>query len=97
MKYIYSFNDFINETSMISDSDVRHIEDIKIDNDSNKDAESDAENYINNKSDECPRCGETTEDCECETDDPWSTQNYHRAPKGKVIQNEPKQKFKTEE
>ena len=43
---------------------------------------------------ECVRCGEPIESCECEEKDPWSTQNYHRAPKGKEEKAKPKQQFK---
>ncbi len=34
------------------------------------------------------------EDCKCEEDDPWSTQNYHRVPKGEEEQAKPKKKKK---
>tara|TARA_B100000900_G_scaffold247130_1_gene210221 strand:+ start:307 stop:603 length:297 start_codon:yes stop_codon:yes gene_type:complete len=43
---------------------------------------------------ECVRCGEHIESCKCEEEDPWSTQNYHRVPKGKEQTAKPKQEFK---
>ena len=43
---------------------------------------------------ECPRCGEHADECQCEEDDPWSTQNYHRVPKGTEHKAKPKQEFK---
>ena len=42
----------------------------------------------------CPRCGEHIESCECAEEDPWSTQNYHRVPKGSEHKSKPKQQFK---
>lgn len=43
----------------------------------------------------CPRCGEDEDHCKCE-DDPWSTVNYFRLPKGEIIKLPQKQKFKKE-
>ena len=43
---------------------------------------------------DCPRCGEHIDACECAEKDPWSTQVYHRAPKGTEIKPKPKQEFK---
>ena len=42
---------------------------------------------------DCPRCGEHVESCECAEKDPWSTQNYHRAPAGSKHKAKPKQQF----
>jgi len=42
---------------------------------------------------DCPRCGEHIESCECAEKDPWSTQNYHRVPKGAEQKSKPKQEF----
>ena len=43
---------------------------------------------------DCARCGEHVESCKCTEEDPWSTQVYHRAPKGKEFKAKPKQQFK---
>ena len=43
---------------------------------------------------ECVRCGEHLDACKCPEEDPWSTQVYHRAPKGKEYKGKPKQEFK---
>mgnify|MGYP003129414500 CR=1 FL=1 len=43
---------------------------------------------------DCPRCGEHYESCKCPEEDPWSTQNYHRVPKGEEHKEKPKQQFK---
>ena len=43
---------------------------------------------------DCPRCGEHVSSCQCAEKDPWSTQVYHRAPKGKEFKPKPKQEFK---
>ena len=63
---------------------VDHIEDIEITDKSNNKAEKEIQDYIGGNIDSCPRCGEHESDCQCGSDDPWSTQNYHRVPKGKV-------------
>ena len=49
---------------------------------------------MDSEKENCPRCGEHVEDCICEEDDPWSTQNYHRVPKGEEHKSKPKQEFK---
>lgn len=43
--------------------------------------------------DKCPRCGKDAEHCTC-GEDPWSTNVSFRAPKGDVVNAEPKQNFK---
>ena len=43
---------------------------------------------------DCPRCGEHIDACECAEKDPWSTQVYHRAPAGDKQTAKPKQQFK---
>lgn len=52
--------------------------------------------YMEEMDEDCPRCGEPPEDCTCQEDDRWSTQNYHRTPAGDKVELEPKQKFKKE-
>jgi hypothetical protein len=61
---------------------VDHIENFEVKDKSDKKAETDAQHYIEDNIDYCPRCGEHQDDCQCGSDDPWSTQNYHRVPKG---------------
>ena len=56
--------------------------------------EKETEDYLLKKDDSCPRCGESPDDCKCEEDDAWSTQNYHRVPKGTEHKAKPKQEFK---
>lgn len=73
---------------------VNHIEDIKIDDDSDKKAEDEIQDYLEDNIDTCARCGEHIDDCKCESGDPWSTQNFHRIPKGDVEKSKPKQNFK---
>ena len=63
-----------------------------------KGADAELEKEINDEleqqAEDCPRCGEHIESCKCEEEDPWSTQNYHRAPKGTEKKSKPKQEFK---
>ena len=63
-----------------------------------KGIDSELEKEINDEleqvAEDCPRCGEHIESCECAEEDPWSTQNYHRAPKGSEYKAKPKQQFK---
>ena len=63
-----------------------------------KGVDKELENEINDEleavAEECVRCGEPFESCECPEKDPWSTQNYHRAPKGSEYKAKPKQEFK---
>lgn len=92
---IKSFKDFVNEgLSQVRDKKVDHIEDIDTPGDSNKEIAKKTEKYMDKIADECPRCGELPDDCKCEKEDPWSTQNYHRVPKGQAKKSKPKQKFK---
>ena len=63
-------------------------------NDKKLDAE--VEEYMDKADEDCARCGEPPEECTCQDDDFWSTQNYHRTPPGDKVVNEPKQKFKPE-
>lgn len=84
---VMTFAQFLNETQ------VKHIENIEISDGSDEKLE--AEVATDDAGDEeCPRCGEVPEECSCPADDFWSTQNYHRAPKGEVKKSKPKQEFK---
>ena len=56
--------------------------------------EKQVEDQLEDIAENCPRCGEHIESCKCEEEDPWSTQNYHRAPKGTERKAKPKQQFK---
>ena len=93
--HIKSFKDFVLEgLDQVRDKKVKHLEDTEHDDGTDKDVEKKAEEYMDDEKDNCPRCGEHIEDCQCEEDDPWSTQNYHRVPKGKEEKAKPKQEFK---
>ena len=48
---------------------------------------------LEDDTEDCPSCGEHIDACECAEKDPWSTQNYHRAPKGVEQKSKPKQQF----
>ena len=82
MKRIKIFEEFINESQR--HKPVDHIEDIKPNEDKIGEVDDDVKAYIEDNVDHCPRCGEHRDDCECGSKDPWSTQNYHRVPKGNV-------------
>lgn len=97
MKHLFTFNRFINESSFEKDKKVNHIEDIELETDSDEELEKDIEDYIEEEGDYCPRCKEYIEDCSCETSDFWSTQTFHRVPKGEILKGKPKQNFKKEE
>ena len=56
--------------------------------------EKEIEDELEANAEDCPRCGEHIESCECAEKDPWSTQVYHRVSKGKEIKPKPKQEFK---
>jgi|TARA_Y100000389_G_scaffold139097_1_gene136846 formamidopyrimidine-DNA glycosylase len=92
---IKSFKDFINEDlEQVRDKKVKHLEDTDHKDGSNKELEKETEEYLDKIAEDCPRCGENIEDCLCEEDDAWSTQNYHRVPKGTEHKAKPKQEFK---
>ncbi len=61
---------------------------------SDKETEAEVTSFMDAEEDNCPRCGEHVEDCRCDDSDYWSTQTYHRVPKGKVEKPKPKQNFK---
>jgi len=99
MKHIPSFKKFTNESKRgIMDysksktwlkeaqrhKPVDHIENIEIKSESDEEADEKIQKYVDDNIDYCPRCGEHTSDCQCKGGDPWSTQNYHRVPKGSV-------------
>jgi hypothetical protein len=75
---------------------VNHIENTKLDDGSDIKSEEEIQKYVEDNADYCPRCSEHISDCQCDSKDPWSTQNYHRVPKGEVKKSEEKQKFKKE-
>ena len=56
--------------------------------------EKEIEDELEANAEDCPRCGEHIESCECAEKDPWSTQVYHRAPAGDKQTAKPKQEFK---
>jgi len=58
--------------------------------------EKEIDDELTDIAEDCPRCGEHVESCECAEKDPWSTQVYHRAPKGNEIKPKPKQEFNKE-
>ncbi len=92
---IKSFKDFVAEgLGSVRNKKVKHVEDTEIDDGSKKDVEKKAEEYLDKNSEDCPRCGEHVDDCKCQEEDPWSTQNYHRVPKGEEHKAKPKQEFK---
>lgn len=93
---IKSFKDFIAEgLGQVRDKKVKHTEDIESNDDgSSKEVEKKVNDYVDSVAEECVRCGEHIDDCKCESDDPWSTQVYHRAEKGKEYKAKPKQEFK---
>jgi hypothetical protein len=92
---IKSFKDFITEElNHVRHKKVKHVEDHNPEDGKNKEAEVKAEEYLEDVKEDCPRCGEHVNDCQCEKDDPWSTQNYHRVPKGEEEKAKPKQEFK---
>lgn len=100
MKHIQSFETFFarslsEELDQTRHKAAKHIEDIETDNESDKKAEKDAQDYLDDKSNYCPRCSEHKDDCQCAGEDPWSTQNYHRVPPGKKEKSKAKQDFKT--
>jgi hypothetical protein len=43
-----------------------------------------AEEELNDKIDECPRCGKSFHDCICPETDYYSTVNIYRTPKGEL-------------
>lgn len=90
--YIKKFKDFLFEQQR--DKKVDHIEKMEITDGSDPDLEKEAEDFITDEEENCARCGEKYEDCKCPSEDPWSTQVYHRVPKGKIVKGKPKQNFK---
>ena len=62
----------------------------------NAELEKEINDELEQVAEDCPRCGEHIESCECAEEDPWSTQNYHRAPKGSEYKAKPKQQFNNE-
>jgi len=60
----------------------------------NAELEKEINDELDANAEDCARCGEHVESCKCTEEDPWSTQVYHRAPKGKQYKPKPKQEFK---
>lgn len=76
--YIKKFKDFLFE---VRDKAVVHAGD-DVDNEKRDEKrEKKAEKYLEKETENCARCGELYKDCVCPSEDYWSTQNYHRAPK----------------
>jgi len=88
-KHIKSFEQYI-----LAEENVKHIEDIEIDDESDEEHAKELANGGDANIDTCARCGERNVDCSCEDDDAWSTQTFHRVPKGEEGSTEPEQKFK---
>ncbi|MFT6497550.1 MAG: hypothetical protein ACJATM_001170 [Alphaproteobacteria bacterium] len=63
-------------------------------NGSDKELEKEIADELEEITEDCPRCGEHIDACECAEKDPWSTQVYHRAPAGDKQTAKPKQQFK---
>lgn len=92
---IKKFHEFISEgISDVRHKKVDHLEDKEREDKTDKKTEKEVEEYLDDISENCPRCGEHVDDCVCQEEDPWSTQNYHRVPKGKSEKSKPKQTFK---
>ena len=88
-QHIQSFEQYI-----LSEEEAKHIEDIEIDDESDKKHDKELEDGEDEDIDHCARCGERNVECSCEDDDAWSTQTFHRVPKGEEKSTEAKQKFK---
>lgn len=86
-----NFNQFIFE------EDVKPAGSDELDDGSDKDLDKEIEDYLEIEDEYCPRCKERMEDCRCEDDDFWSTQTFHRVPKGEVTKSKPKQEFNKDE
>ena len=59
-----------------------------------KELEKQVKDELEDISEDCPRCGEHIDACECAEKDPWSTQVYHRVPAGDKQKSKSKQEFK---
>ena len=79
------------EEFFLNEEEAKHIEDIEIDDGSDKEHDKELNKMEQEDVDTCPRCGEMEQDCECQDTDYWSTQTMHRVEKGKT---KPKQEFK---
>ena len=94
---IKKFHEFISEgIGNVRHKKVDHLEDKEVKDKNDSKTEKEVEEYLDDKAETCPRCGEHVDDCVCQEEDPWSTQNYHRVPKGKSEKSKPKQNFKNE-
>lgn len=70
------FHEYITEED-VTPAGVSNTEDTEIDSTHSK--------YLKSKGEKCPRCEEKIEKCCCQESDSWSTNTYHRVPKGKKI------------
>ena len=95
--FVKKFTEFILE---VRDKKVHHAgdkEDKKFKDSpggSDKKLEKEIEDELESVEERCPRCDEDIESCQCGEEDPWSTQNYHRVPKGEEFKAKAKQQFK---
>jgi len=94
--FIKKYDEFLLE---VRDKSVKHAGDkekkeFENNDGSDKDLEKRIADELEQVEDDCPRCGEHIDACKCEEEDPWSTEVYHRAPKGVETKSKPKQEFK---
>jgi hypothetical protein len=73
--YIKKFIDFIQESGRYLN--MRKGVD-SVDDNADEEIEKNINTYIKDKTEECPRCGESIKDCSCEDDDFRSTININR-------------------
>jgi len=92
MERIKSFKNFVAKS--LNEENVKPAGSDELDDGSNKELEKSIKDYTESEFDKCPRCGEYIDDCKCSSSDYWSTQTYHRVPKGEYKKSKPKQKFK---
>jgi hypothetical protein len=88
MERIKRFIDFVNEEKVTPAGEDGYEDNF------DADLEKEVEDYADKESEKCPRCGEHVDDCQCGSNDYWSTQTYHRVPKGELKKSKPKQEFK---
>tara|TARA_R100001163_G_C4953116_1_gene120051 strand:- start:151 stop:441 length:291 start_codon:yes stop_codon:yes gene_type:complete len=94
--FIKKYAEFLFE---VRDKKVNHAgdkeeKDFKKNDGSDKDLEKKIADELEEVTEECARCGEHLSTCKCPEEDPWSTQVYHRAPKGEEYKGKQKQQFK---
>ena len=94
--FIKKYKEFLLE---VRDKAIKHAGDkeekeFKDNDGSDKNLEKKIEDELEEVTEDCVRCGEHLSACKCESEDPWSTQVYHRAPKGIEQKGKSKQEFK---